>query len=631
MPLNKLKKAKHRLRISAARSAALWSASAIIIAHSAMGATLAYIGPNDGLFSTPGNWSTGTAPASGDYVGNGGGRQIDFDYVASDYTSGGFSVVFTDSPMVESGTSDPSTPAVLNTDSLVIGDDNFGYFSQGPGYSDNTIGSISRFDGGGNYEITSNLATLTVGSVSGVTMVQEAGSVTVGTITNGTPPDAPTSSYDWTGGTLHLTGQELDFTNLTDTNAPFGNSLTIGSTQTLIVDNNEVLQGNGTAITQNGGSNTANGLFIGNNAGSGTDDTYTLNSGTLTITPGHSEAIGYTPYGGPGGGGTFVQTGGIHTVPLLDIAYDANGVYNLSGSGSLNANDLYLGVLGPGGSLNISGGTVTVVGATVNNGSITQTGGTSSLGALSGAGTISVGFSTGSESHACVNSISQSAVTINDTGLLTILPNVAPTTNAINSLTINGGGVLDLTNNHFIVTYTSGTRASVDASIRSYLISGRNGGLWNGLGGIDSSTAAMPGNSHYGIGYADGADGIVAGLSSGQIEIKYTLLGDADLDGSVTGSDFTALAGNLGKSGVGWDKGDFLYTGAVTGSDFTALVSNLGKSANGADVILPAADYAAIDAFAAANGLMADVPEPTSFGLLGLAAARVLARRRRHS
>ena len=59
------------------------------------------------------------------------------------------------------------------------------------------------------------------------------------------------------------------------------------------------------------------------------------------------------------------------------------------------------------------------------------------------------------------------------------------------------------------------------------------------------------------------------------------------------------------------------------------LVTNLGKSANGADVVLPAADYAAIDAFAAANGLMADVPEPTSFGLFGLAAAGVLARRRR--
>jgi hypothetical protein len=45
--------------------------------------------------------------------------------------------------------------------------------------------------------------------------------------------------------------------------------------------------------------------------------------------------------------------------------------------------------------------------------------------------------------------------------------------------------------------------------------------------------------------------------------------------------------------------------------------------------IIPASDYTAIDAFAEANGLMADVPGPTSLGLFGLAGAGMLARRRR--
>ncbi|MGD0462141.1 MAG: NF038122 family metalloprotease [Tepidisphaeraceae bacterium] len=193
----------------------------------------------------------------------------------------------------------------------------------------------------------------------------------------------------------------------------------------------------------------------------------------------------------------------------------------------------------------------------------------------------------------------------------------------ITSLSISGNGMFDINNNHVIINYGSGPDPI--ASIAALIASGNAGGSWNGTGIM--STMAQT-NPNYGIGYADSADpGNPAGLSSDQIEIKYTLLGDATLTGTVTGTDFTILATNLGKSVSGWDQGDFLYTGTVTGSDFTALVTNLGKTASGADVALPAADWAAVDAFAAANGLMADVPEPTSFGLLGLAAAGVLARR----
>ncbi|MGD0462148.1 MAG: autotransporter-associated beta strand repeat-containing protein [Tepidisphaeraceae bacterium] len=201
----------------------------------------------------------------------------------------------------------------------------------------------------------------------------------------------------------------------------------------------------------------------------------------------------------------------------------------------------------------------------------------------------------------------------------------------LTSLSISSGAVLDLTNNHLFINY--GSNPDPIAAIRTYLMNGYNGGTWNGTGGIDSSAAALPANSAYSIGYADSADpGNPAGLSSGTIEVKYTLLGDATLTGTVTGTDFTILATNLGKSGLlNWDQGNFLYspTGTITGSDFTALVTNLGKTASGGAVALPAADWAAVDAFAAANGLMADVPEPASIGLLTLGAIGLLTPRRR--
>ncbi|MGD0462079.1 MAG: G1 family glutamic endopeptidase [Tepidisphaeraceae bacterium] len=194
------------------------------------------------------------------------------------------------------------------------------------------------------------------------------------------------------------------------------------------------------------------------------------------------------------------------------------------------------------------------------------------------------------------------------------------------SLSITGNGVFDINNNHIIINYGGGPDPI--SAIAGYLASGYAGGTWTGPGIM--STAAQSNSGSYGVGYADSADpGNPANLSSGQIEIKYTLLGDTNLDGMVNGADFTILATNLGKSVSGWDQGNFLYTSTVTGTDFTALVSNLGKTASGGDVALPAADYAAVDAFAAANGLMADVPEPGQAMLLTFAGLGILMRRRR--
>jgi hypothetical protein len=192
---------------------------------------------------------------------------------------------------------------------------------------------------------------------------------------------------------------------------------------------------------------------------------------------------------------------------------------------------------------------------------------------------------------------------------------------------LSDSGTLDLQKNTLIINY--GSSADPIASIRAELASGYAGGTWTGAG-IDSSVAATN-SSHYGLGYADSADaGNPAGLPSGEIEVKYTLYGDANLDNVVSGDDFAILVSNLGKTVTGWDRGDFNYDGVVSGDDFALLVGNLGRQSNGASIVIPASDLAAIDAFAAANGLMADVPEPASASLLLVAGLGFMARRRRN-
>ena len=77
----------------------------------------------------------------------------------------------------------------------------------------------------------------------------------------------------------------------------------------------------------------------------------------------------------------------------------------------------------------------------------------------------------------------------------------------------------------------------------------------------------------------------------------------------------------------GWDEGDFNYDGKVNGSDFVLLADNFNQFASQSAV--SAADLAAVDAFAAANGVsLTNVPEPGSLGLCTLGVIGVLARRR---
>jgi autotransporter-associated beta strand protein len=229
------------------------------------------------------------------------------------------------------------------------------------------------------------------------------------------------------------------------------------------------------------------------------------------------------------------------------------------------------------------------------------------------AGTLIVGSPTGLPST--------TAVTINGSSVMQLAPNMGGAT--ITSLTIPSSGALDITNNQLFINYGGGPDPI--SAIAAYIVSGYNGGTWTGSGIISTSTQSNP---NFGIAYADSADpGNPAGLASGQIEIRYTLLGDANLDGAVNGSDFAILASNFNRAVNGWDEGDFNYDGAVNGADFAALAANFNQGVGSSVALVP--DTAAVNTFASANGLLTNVPEPCSFAL-GLSVVGFLSLPRRH-
>jgi autotransporter-associated beta strand protein len=167
---------------------------------------------------------------------------------------------------------------------------------------------------------------------------------------------------------------------------------------------------------------------------------------------------------------------------------------------------------------------------------------------------------------------------------------------AINTtaLTINGSGKIDLTDSRGL--QVSGGDAN---AIRAAIIAGRAvDGSWTGTGITSSSAALDPMNRA--IGYTS---------ASGVVSVGFTATGDANLDGIVNSSDFSALADAYNSTSGGWGGGDFNYDGVVNALDFNAMASNFGTDLN-------------------PQPLGSLVPEPMSMSLIGIGALSLMRRRK---
>jgi hypothetical protein len=203
------------------------------------------------------------------------------------------------------------------------------------------------------------------------------------------------------------------------------------------------------------------------------------------------------------------------------------------------------------------------------------------------------------------------------------------------SVAVTGSGRIDLTDHKLIVTTPGATgswNGSVYTGLTGLIQSGRNGGNWAGAGIVTSqSSAAVTGLTSIGIAtaaqvknIASTATAVWAGqtVSGSDTLVMYTYAGDSNLDGIVSGDDYSAIDFSILVPGSsGWVNGDFNYDGAVTGDDYSAI--DFAILAQGAP--FPTGG-------AATGGLAvtATVPEPTALGvLLAADVTTLLCRQRR--
>jgi hypothetical protein len=215
-------------------------------------------------------------------------------------------------------------------------------------------------------------------------------------------------------------------------------------------------------------------------------------------------------------------------------------------------------------------------------------------------------------------------VTVAGGGMLRLAAGSGTTT--LSAVTINSGATLDITNNALAIDFASPATDPV-STIVSALSTGYNGGRWTGTG-IVSTTAAAAGSALpiLSVGYADGNVDSGTPATPNQILVKYTLAGDANLDGLVNFADLLVVAQRFNTTGNDWAGGNFTYssTGLVNFADLLIVAQNFNQ------VLSPASGAAeALHTEAELLPTSVSIPEPRALAVLAAAGLLLLRKRTR--
>ncbi|HEV8605306.1 MAG TPA: lamin tail domain-containing protein [Tepidisphaeraceae bacterium] len=175
------------------------------------------------------------------------------------------------------------------------------------------------------------------------------------------------------------------------------------------------------------------------------------------------------------------------------------------------------------------------------------------------------------------------SLSINDTARVNLLAGGANSlklgsSTSATPLQISSTATLDLADNDLLIQTSIPARDTAFAAYLNMVISGRNGGAWDGKGIISSTAASNPlHNTTLAIMPNDTGAGPIVTTFAGQTVdttfnlIKYTYTGDMDLDGDIDADDYARLdAAYAGATGIGgpYRNGDINYSGSINSDDY---------------------------------------------------------------
>lgn len=149
-------------------------------------------------------------------------------------------------------------------------------------------------------------------------------------------------------------------------------------------------------------------------------------------------------------------------------------------------------------------------------------------------------------------------------------------------LAISSGSSLDITNNSMVIDYSGTSPLFASGGVFDLIENAYHAGAWDDWGLTSSSITT----GTHGLGYGEASSLYTSfpatfsgeSIDSSTIVVRYTLIGDVNLDRTVNYTDYQLQGQNYGLSSMTWIHGDFDFDNDIDYTDYQTLGQHFGQT-----------------------------------------------------